>query len=151
MKAIAVKGSNSSVTTQAQFTITTGGSGYTPPVQEEPAGPSTEEILAKLASYKLVARSMVCKSPSGKNAIRIRVYDKNGLEVDFFDGMEVYRSTKKNSGYGKKPIFTSKTDKYYNTAVKAGTTYYYKVRGFVTIDGKKYYTAYSLKVIRTMK
>ena len=151
VKAIAVKGSNSSVTTQAQFTITTGGSGYTPPVQEEPAGPSTEEILAKLASYKLVARSMVCKSPSGKNAIRIRVYDKNGLEVDFFDGMEVYRSTKKNSGYGKKPIFTSKTDKYYNTAVKAGTTYYYKVRGFVTIDGKKYYTAYSLKVIRTMK
>ena len=112
-----------------------------------------EEILAKLDSYELVARSMACKSPSGKKAIRIRVYDKNGLNTDFFDGIEIYRSTKKNTGYGKKPIFVIKSGKssYYNTAVKSGTKYYYRVRGFVIIDGEKYYTDYSLKAIRTAK
>ena len=112
-----------------------------------------EEILAKLDSYKLVARSMTCKSPSGKKAIRIRVYDKNGLSTDFFDGIEIYRATKSNSGYGKKPIFVIKSGKssYYNTAIKSGTRYYYKVRGFVIIEGQKYYTDYSLKAIRTVK
>ena len=112
-----------------------------------------EEILAKLDSYELVTRSTACKSPSGKNAIRIRVYDKNGLSTDFFDGIEIYRSTKSNSGYGKKPIFVIKSGKssYYNTAVKSGTRYYYKVRGFLIIDGQKYYTDYSLKAIRTAK
>ena len=112
-----------------------------------------EAILAKLDSYELVTRSTACKSPSGKKAIRIRVYDKNGLNTDFFDGVEIYRSTKKNSGYGKKPIFVSKSGKssYYNTAIKSGTKYYYKVRGFVIIDGQKYYTDWSLKAIRTVK
>ena len=112
-----------------------------------------EEIHAKLDSYELVARSMACKSPSGKKAIRIRVYDKNGLSTDFFDGIEIYRSTKKNTGYGKKPIFVIKSGKssYYNTAIKSGTKYYYRVRGFVIIDGQKYYTDYSLKAIRTAK
>ena len=112
-----------------------------------------EEIIAKLDSYALVARSMACKTSSGKKAIRIRVYDKNGLSADFFDGIEIYRSTKKNTGYGKKPIFVTKSGKssYYNTAVKKGTKYYYRVRGFVIIDGQKYYTDYSLKAIRTAK
>ena len=112
-----------------------------------------EEIHAKLDSYELIARSMACKSPSGKKAIRIRVYDKNGLSTDFFDGIEIYRSTKKNTGYGKKPIFVIKSGKssYYNTAIKSGTKYYYRVRGFVIIDGQKYYTDYSLKAIRTAK
>ena len=96
---------------------------------------------------------MACKTSSGKKAIRIRVYDKNGLSADFFDGIEIYRSTKKNTGYGKKPIFVTKSGKssYYNTAVKKGTKYYYRVRGFVIIDGQKYYTDYSLKAIRTAK
>ena len=87
---------------------------------------------------------------NGKKAVRITWYNQNGEMMDF-DGVEIYRSTKKNSGYGKKPIFTSKTDKYTNTSVKVGTRYYYKVRGFVIIDGQKYYTDWSLKAIRTVK
>lgn len=117
------------------------------------AAQQKEEILAKLDSYELVARSAAGKTPGGKKAIKIRVYDKNGLSTDFFDGIEIYRSTKKNSGYGKKPVFVIKSGKssYYNTAIKSGTRYYYKVRGFVMIDGQKYYTDYSLKAIRTAK
>ena len=127
------------------------------PVHEEEADAAiaaqNDEILAKLDSYELVARSAAGKTPGGKKAIKIRVYDKNGLSTDFFDGIEIYRSTKKNSGYGKKPVFVIKSGKssYYNTAIKSGTRYYYKVRGFVMIDGQKYYTDYSLKAIRTAK
>ncbi|MGN0714019.1 MAG: hypothetical protein ACI4LJ_09555 [Anaerovoracaceae bacterium] len=117
------------------------------------AAQQKEETLAKLDSYELVARSAAGKTSGGKKAIKIRVYDKNGLSTDFFDGIEIYRSTKKNSGYGKKPVFVIKSGKssYYNTAIKSGTRYYYKVRGFVMIDGQKYYTDYSLKAIRTAK
>ena len=112
--------------------------------------PTKEDIIAIIESQQLVARSKVTTSPNGKKAILITWYDKNGNEVTF-DGVQIFRSTKRNSGYGTKPIFTSVTGKYYNTAIKAGTKYYYKVRGFVEIDGQKYYTDYSLKAWRTVK
>lgn len=115
----------------------------------EPAEPTAEEIIATLADHKLAARSKVVTMKNGKKAVRITWYNRDG-EMMEFDGVEIFRSTKRNSGYGKKPIFTSETDKYYNTAVKAGTKYYYKLRGYVVIDGQKYYTDYSLKAIRTV-
>ena len=116
----------------------------------EPTEPTKEEILAVLADQKLAARSKLVTMKNGKKAVRITWYNQNG-EMMEFDGVEIFRSTKRNSGYGKKPIFTSVTGKYYNTAVKSGTRYYYKVRGFVIIDGQKYYTDWSLKAIRTVK
>ena len=118
--------------------------------ETEPTDPAKAEILAKLSEQKLAARSALVTMKNGKKAVRITWYNRNGEMMDF-DGVEIYRSTKKNSGYGKKPIFTSKTDKYTNTSVKVGTRYYYKVRGFVIIDGQKYYTDWSLKAIRTVK
>ena len=116
----------------------------------EPIEPTREEILALLAEQKLAARSKLVTMKNGKKAVRITWYNRNGEMMDF-DGVEIFRSTKSNSGYGKKPIFTSATGKYYNTTVKKGTKYYYKVRGFVIIDGQKYYTDWSLKAIRTVK
>ena len=85
---------------------------------------------------------------NGKKAIRLTW--KTDSDVDF-DGVEIFRSTKRYSGYGKKPIFTAVKDAFYNTAIQKGTKYYYKVRGFVIIDGQKYYTDWSLKAIRTVK
>ena len=118
--------------------------------ETEPTDPAKEKILAKLSEQKLAARSALVTMNNGKKAVCITWYNRSGEMMDF-DGVEIYRSTKKNSGYGKKPIFTSKTDKYTNTSVKVGTKYYYKVRGFVIIDGQKYYTDWSLKAIRTVK
>ena len=116
----------------------------------EPTEPTKEEILAALANQEMAARSKVVTMKNGKKAVRIRWYNKNGEMMDF-DGVQIFRSVKRYTGYSKKPIFTSETDKYYNTAVKKGTKYYYRVRGFVIIDGQKYYTDYSLKAIRTVK
>ena len=121
----------------------------------EPTDPTDEAILATLADQKLVARSKVVTMKNGKKAVRITWYNRNG-EMMEFDGVEIFRSTKKNSGYGNKPFYAIKESKskgyYINTKdVKVGTTYYYKLRGYVVIDGQKYYTDYSLKAIRTVK
>ena len=118
--------------------------------QEEPKEPTKEEIIAALKEQQMIARSKMTTSKSGRKAVLITWYDKNGNEVTF-DGVEIYRSTKRDSGYGDEPIFVSKTGKYYNTAITEGARYYYKVRGYVIIDGQKYYTDYSLKAIRTIK
>ena len=118
--------------------------------QEEPKEPTKEEIIAALKEQQMIARSKMTTSKSGRKAVLITWYDKNGNEVTF-DGVEIYRSTKRDSGYGDEPIFVSRTGKYYNTAITEGARYYYKVRGYVIIDGQKYYTDYSLKAIRTIK
>ena len=69
-----------------------------------------------------------------------------------FDGFDVFRSTKKLSGFGKKPFFTTKNNSYTNNkGLKAGNTYYYKVRAFKIVNGRKVYTNWSTKAWRTIK
>ena len=57
------------------------------------------------------------------------------------DGYIVYRATSK-AGTFKKVAATNKTT-LLNADVKAGKNYYYKVRGYKTVDGHKVYTKYS--------
>ena len=120
----------------------------------DPAEPSKAETLAALDSSRLVARSKLVTLKNGRKGIRITWSDRNGAEMNF-DGMEIYRSTKKNR-FGKKPFYATKGGKsagYYinSKSLKSGVTYYYKVRGYVLIDGQKHYTDLSLKAIRTVK
>ena len=85
----------------------------------------------------------------GKRAIKLTWNVPDGMK---FDGFEIYRSTKKFSGYGKTPYFTTTKTSYINSKdLVKGKTYYYKVRAFVIINGEKVYTDYSTKAFRTMK
>lgn len=85
----------------------------------------------------------------GKRAIKITWNVPNGMN---FDGFEIYRSTKKFSGFGKTPYFTTTKTNYINSKdLVKGKTYYYRVRAFVIINGEKFYTDYSTKAFRTMK
>ncbi len=59
-------------------------------------------------------------------------------------GYEVYRSTSKDSGFTLKK--TTKSTSWANMRLAGGKTYYYKVRAYKTVNGKKYYGEYS-KVI----
>ena len=63
---------------------------------------------------------------------------------------QIYRSTKKNSGY-KKIYTTTKTTFTNKSLGKNVKAYYYKVRGVRKFDGKNYYTQWSKKVKVTIK
>ena len=98
------------------------------------------------------ATTIKAKSVLGKKSIKILWTKSKGYRVDYY---QIFRSTKRYSGYGVKPFFTTKSGdstSYTNTkSLKKGTTYYYKVRGVRVIDGKKYYTKWSTKAYRTFK
>lgn len=56
-------------------------------------------------------------------------------------GYEVYRATSKGGTYTK--IKTTTSTKFTDTKRKTGVTYYYKIRPYRTVDGKKVYGTYS--------
>ena len=114
---------------------------------------TTEEkaIVAALDNVEkrdFATKSKVITRKSGKKVIRLTWTAPDGVDVD---GYEIFRSTKKNSGFGKKPYFTTSNTSYTNTKnLKTGKTYYYKVRAFVVINGERVYTDYSLKANRKL-
>ena len=164
--------SGSTVTTDGKDTVLNNGgtvtgdgtvikepSGYYPitpskPDEPKPEDPTTDPDAEQAKIERIIngVEATTLKATSSKTAkgIKITWTKSKGYKVDYY---VIYRSTKKNSGYGTKPFYTTKsaTKCYYiNTKdLKKGTKYYYKVRGVRVIDGQKYYTEYSTKAIRT--
>jgi len=130
------------------FTFTTDHFSSYAVMTAEEAEKAIAEQKAKVESIKLKLRSANSKTSKGKKAIKLTVSEVTDTGIDF-DGYVIYRSTKKTSGFKK--IYTTKTGTYYNTSAKKGVKYYYKAKGFVTIDGEKVYTGWSKKAIRTAK
>ena len=100
------------------------------------------EILA-IQNMEITARSKYGKS-SGKRYITV-----SWTVSEEVDGLkyQVYKSTKKSSGYSKAK--TTSNLSYKNTSgLTKGKTYYYKVRGYKSIGGKTYYTEWSNKASR---
>lgn len=102
--------------------------------------------IASVDKIKLQANSSLTK----KNHIYVKWKAVKG-SLAGLDGYEVFRSTKRNSGYGKTPFFQTKNTHYTNSkSLKKGTRYYYKVRGYVKAKGKRYYTSWSSKAYRAV-
>ncbi|MFT3952587.1 MAG: hypothetical protein QM689_11700 [Oscillospiraceae bacterium] len=62
-------------------------------------------------------------------------------KVSGVTGYEIYRATSKTGTYTK--IKTTSATSFANTGLTKGKTYYYKVRTYKTVNGVKYYSAYS--------
>ena len=107
---------------------------------------TADTVIAKqkaaVRKMTMEVRTKIIKTKSGKQAIRV-TWTSGGKIIP--DGVQIYRSTKKGGNFGKKPIFTTEKTRYLNTAVKTGQRYYYKVRGYVTIDGETVYSKLSGK------
>ena len=118
----------------------------------DPTNPSTDESIKKIKEG-VENTSITLESKLTKNKKILLSWTKSrGYKVDRF---EIYRSVKKNSGYGKKAFFATgngEVSTYLNTKnLRTGKTYYYKLRGVRTMDDKKYYTQWSNKAWRTVK
>lgn len=109
-----------------------------------------KEIIRKVQAVekgciKLTSRITTLK---GKKAILLTWEVPGGIE---FDGFDIYKSVKRYSSYGKKPYYTSQKTKYFNTKnLQMGRTYYYKLRAFKIVNGRKVYTNWSTKAWRTV-
>ncbi len=120
-----------------------------------------EEVDAAIAAQKEAIKnieikltSKQVKTKSGKKGIKITWTAAAGDKT--LDGVEVFRSKERYKGYGTEPFYTStkggNEGSYINTkSLKKGTRYYYRVRGYVLVDGQKVYTDYSTKAWRTVK
>ena len=116
--------------------------------KEGPAAEDNAKIIEGIGNTSIVLKSQLTKNGN----VLLTWTKSKGYKVDYF---EFYRSVKRYSGYGTKAFFTTADgswSKYLNTKeLKAGKTYYYKVRGVRVIDGQKYYTQWSNKAWRTIK
>jgi hypothetical protein len=64
-------------------------------------------------------------------------------KVSNVSGYQIYMSTKKKSGYKKIKTVSSKKSSYTRGKLKKKKRYYFKVRSYKTVSGKKYYSAFS--------
>ncbi|MBQ0040760.1 MAG: hypothetical protein KBS56_01885 [Clostridiales bacterium] len=98
-----------------------------------------DEELTRMAKATKGKVSKVKAVKRGKNKLTYKVADK-GLYVAKY---QIYRSTKKSSGF-KKLATTSKKTYTDSKKLKKGKKYYYKVRGMVKLSTGKYtYTKFS--------
>lgn len=99
----------------------------------EAAQKAIEEASAKPAATKITS----IKKAKKKLTIKWK-------KVSGADGYVIYRSTKKNGTYKKvKTIKKATTVKWTNKKLKSNKRYYYKVRAYKVVNGKKVYSKYS--------
>ena len=63
------------------------------------------------------------------------------------DGYVIYRKTGKNGSYKKiKTVANKKSNRYTDKTAKKGKTYYYRIRAYRLLDGKKVYGSYTQNI-----
>lgn len=102
------------------------------------------DMVKKIKSQKVTG----VKTIASKNgSITVKWSDKT-----YADGYVIYKSTSKTKGFKKiSTVSSSKTKIVNKKGLKSGKRYYYKVRGYVEINGKKVYTKYSSTVSAVAK
>lgn len=113
------------------------------------------EQAAKEAKIKLGVKGTTIKLTSElvNGKIELNWTKSLGYKVDYY---EVFKSTKRYSGFGTKAYFKTTTggiDNWYKNTkeLKKGARYYYKVRGVREVNGEKVYTKDSNKAWRLVK
>ncbi len=92
----------------------------------------------------IVSSSPKLSTPSATlSAGTKKAYVKWG-KVSGASGYEIYRSTKKTGTYSRvKSITSGSTTSYTNSGLTSKKGYYYKVKAYRTVNGKKVYSSYS--------
>lgn len=91
------------------------------------------------------AQAVIAKASAGKGTATIKAKKQGGV-----DGYEFSRSLKKKGGFKK--IKSSKSPSMKDSKLNAKKTYYYRVRTYKIVKGKKVYGAYSnVKAVQVKK
>lgn len=112
-------------------------------LDEETAEKMVADQKAKFDRIKEGVKNTTLKASStaAKSSISLTWTKSRGYKVD---GYEVFKSTKRYSGFGKTAYFKTTKTTYKNTKeLKKGTRYFYKVRGYRMVGNEKVYTAWS--------
>ena len=106
-------------------------------------------LNAEDPAYSVEALKITASSKATKGAITVK-WTVEG-DTDAVEAYEIWKSTKKNSGYKK--AFTATKMSYKNTkGLKKGTRYFYKVRAIAyTAEGEKVKSDWSNKAYRVAK
>lgn len=98
-----------------------------------------ESTYSTVASAKPVLKATSVKvAKKGKKALKVSWKKVSG--VKYYD---VYKATKKKGKYKKLKTLSASKASYTDKKVKKGKKYYYKVRAYTIVDGKKIYSPYS--------
>ena len=98
-----------------------------------------------LAESKIVKKTAIPSTPV-LQSVNMAAYNKLRItwnKVSGCEGYVIYRSESENGTYSVLKSVTQATATNYVNIVKDSTVYYYKVRAFVTVNGKKVYGDYS--------
>lgn len=112
------------------------------------------ELKTALENSKIVAGIKATKvtttTKASKNSLQVSWKKTGSYDVDSY---RIYRASSKNGSYKmvKEVKGTETSVKLSTKNLKTGKTYYYKVRGLKTVDGKKVYTTYSSQVKAVVK
>lgn len=98
-------------------------------------------------NFSVTTAKAAIKKP-GKPSLTVKAGKKQAVlawkKVSLASGYQVYRASSKNGKYSLvTTIKKGNTVFYTNKKLKTGKTYYYKVRAYRTVSGKKVYGAYS--------
>ena len=98
------------------------------------------------SSYSsVVSAKPVLKTPSVKLTSGSKKATIKWEKISGASGYEVYRATSKSGKYSKiKTITKNSTVSYVNSSLTKNKTYYYKIRAYRTVNGKKIYSSYSV-------
>ncbi len=108
---------------------------------------ANRKMKAASLDYSVKKVSVKAKAYASKESVKVTWTKSKDYKVD---GYQVYKADKKNGTY-KKIATTKKTTVKNTKNLKKGRTYYYKVRGYRTLEGKKVYTKWSSKVSAKVK
>lgn len=121
------------------------------------AGTATITITAsETATYKKATKkiTIMVNAKNIVTALKLKSHTTNKIAITWkklsVSGYEIYRSTKKSSGY-KKIKKIGNTTTFTDSKLKAGQTYYYKVRAYKNKNGKPVYEKFSSILTTTTK
>ena len=95
------------------------------------------------SSWNVVSKKVTTVTPSYSLKTTSKKVTVTLKPVTGADGYEVQRATKKKGKYSKIKELTSEDVLSFNNGTKKGKTYYYKVRSYKLVDGKRVYSPWS--------